>query len=481
MKMPKKAAACSFFLLLFAAAFLFGQTEHQYPRAAILDEVSYNALPRKAALATRAYDGLPRTFSLKQFSPLPGDQADYGTCVAWASAYAARTISESVALNRLSQTESTGNAFSPVYVYRNIRPDDPGGQMGAQIHWALDLMRDRGAVRMLDIERTVDFPRVDLSYYRDSRRYPIGAYVTLFSREDRQKPGLVTRIVKKSLAEGKPVIIGMNTPHSFMEANDIWEPWENPGNYYGGHAMCVVGYDDNMHGGAFEVLNSWGRKWGNAGFIWIPYSAFTDFVMEGYEMIENLAIYSDTVRFDGFARMEILGTGASRPAGLAITPGGYYKTAEVLTEGTQFSFVLGARESAYVYAFAVSQPLGGNFYAPVLLFPQSGVSPVLNYRDSAIVLPGEDRAFVLDAEAGTEFFITLYAKQALDIQAIMRRFAASAGSLEERLSAAVGSNLLSAFSHNGMTAGAATNTAAFTAEPDDPRAVAALIMAIEHR
>jgi hypothetical protein len=100
-----------FFLLFFAAAFAFGQTEQQYPRGAILDEASYSALPRKAALATRAYDGLPRMFSLKQFSPLPGDQTDYGTCVAWASAYAARTISESVALNRLSQTNQPGMLF----------------------------------------------------------------------------------------------------------------------------------------------------------------------------------------------------------------------------------------------------------------------------------------------------------------------------------------------------------------------------------
>ena len=465
----------SLLLFIFAVTAVFGQMEQSYPRSAIFDEEAYNQLPRKAPLATRAYEGLPRVFSLKQYAPLPGDQTDYGTCVAWASAYAARTISESVALNRMSQTETTQNVFSPVYIYRNIRPDDPECQRGAQIHWALDLMRDTGAVRMLDIERTIDFPRVDLSHYRDSRKYPIAGYVTLFSKDDRYKPGLVTRTVKKSLAEGRPVIIGMNTPDSFLEAKDVWLPRENPDNFYGGHAMCVIGYDDDRNGGSFEIMNSWGRKWGNGGFIWVPYQAFVDFVMESYEMIENLAIYSDTIKFDGFTRIEILGDSAPVPAAMVRSPNGVYTTAEAYTEGTQLRFMVGSRESAYMYSFAVSRSArDGNFYTPVLMFPPSGISPLLNYTDSLVVLPGEDASLVLDAEAGTEYLITLYAKQALDIQAIMRRFVSAKGAVYDRLATAVGNNLLSVLSYNEQEA-------AFTAQPDDPRAVAALIVAIEHR
>jgi C1A family cysteine protease len=468
----KKILILSFGFFLFTVTAVFGQPEQRYFKGALFDEEAYGKLPRKAALATRSYEGLPRSFSLKQYAPLPGDQTNYGTCVAWASAYAARTISESVALNRRNQTETTQNVFSPVYVYRNIRPDDPGCQQGAQIYSALDLMRDSGAVRMLDIERSMDFPRVDLSHYRESRRYPIGGYVTLFSREDRQKPALVTRIVKKSLAEGKPVVIGMNTPDSFIEAKNVWEPTENPGNFYGGHALCVVGYDDDR--GAFEIINSWGRKWGNGGFIWVPYKAFVDFVIESYEMIENLAIYSDTVKYEGFSRIEILGQGGPKPAELVFSTEGYFKTAQAFAEGTQFRFVVGAGESAYVYSFAVSKPAhDNNFYSPVLMFPQIGISPLLNYRDSAVILPAEDKTIVLDAEAGMEYLVTLYSKQPLDIQTVMRRFVSAKGSLRERLSTAVDGNLLLSMSYN--------KEASFTAVTDDSRAVAALIVAIEHQ
>ncbi|MDR0452032.1 MAG: C1 family peptidase, partial [Treponema sp.] len=469
------------FILFLGGGFLYPQSGPRYPLSAILDEAAYSRLPRKAPLASRAYDGLPKAYSLKQYAPLPGDQTDYGTCVAWASAYAARTISESVTLSRKDQSDIMQNVFSPVYVYRTIRPDDPECQEGAAIYWALDLMKDSGAVRMIEIERTVDFPRVDLSYYSGSKKFPIADYVTLFSREERSKPGLVTRTVKKSLAEGKPVIIGMNTPYSFMAADNVWQPEESPDYFYGGHAMCVVGYDDEKSGGAFEILNSWGGKWGNGGFMWIPYNAFVDFVMEGYEMIENLAVYSDTVKFSGFARVEILERSGSRPAPLVFMPGGSYKTAEPLGEGTEFRFVAGAGESAYMYAFAATQEAAtsagaGEFYSPVLLFPPAGVSPLLNYDGSAVTLPGEDRTLVLDNVPGMEYLFLLYAKQALDIQAVMRRFENAKGTPAERLASAAGARLL-----NPGAAGYDEANAAFAVETGDSRAVAALIVAIDHR
>jgi len=454
----------SIFLLAVTCAYSQG-------RGAIFDEEAYSNLPRRAELAVLSYEGLPGSFSLKQYAPLPGDQADYGTCVAWAAAYAARTISESVALNRVNQTETTQNVFSPVYIYRTIRPDDPECMRGAQIYSALDLMRDTGAVKMLEVERTMAFPRVNLAYYRTSRNYPIAGYVTLFSRDDRQKPALITRIVKKSLTEGKPVIIGMNTPDSFLDAKDVWRPREDPDYFYYGHAMCVVGYDDTRFGGAFEVLNSWGRKWGNGGYIWIPYETFVEFVTEGYEIIENIANFSDSIKFDGFVRMEVLGSEGT--AEFTLIDNRYYRTVETYTEGTQFRYIVGARESAYVYSFSVSQSGDGRFFAPVLLFPQPGTSALLNYSGSTVVLPGEDTTLKVET-AGTEYLITLYSKHALDINGIMRRFESASGSINKRLAAAVGDDFTTALTFS-------EDEASFTVTPNNPRLVTALIVAVEHQ
>jgi hypothetical protein len=215
--------------------------------------------------------------------------------------------------------------------------------------------------------------------------------------------------------------------------------------------------------------------------MWIPYKSFVDFVFEGYEIIENLAAYSDTVKFAGFARVEILSGAASRTAALTFTDSGFYQTAEALPEGTEFRFVAGADESAYMYAFAVSQqpgtsPRTGGFYSPVQLFPQAGVSALLNYPGSAVALPGEDKTLVLDADPGLEYLVLLYAKQALDMRALMRRFENAKGTTpHEKLAAALGENLLAAGALSYRE-----GEAAFSVEAGDGKAVAALVLAINH-
>ena len=42
----------------------------------------------------------------------------------------------------------------------------------------------------------------------------------------------------------------------------------------GGHAVLAVGYDDPTS--RFIVRNSWGDKWGNAGYFTMPYDYLTD-------------------------------------------------------------------------------------------------------------------------------------------------------------------------------------------------------------
>ena len=41
---------------------------------------------------------------------------------------------------------------------------------------------------------------------------------------------------------------------------------------YDGHAIIIVGYDDNKK--LIEFRNSWGNKWGNNGYAYFTYEAF---------------------------------------------------------------------------------------------------------------------------------------------------------------------------------------------------------------
>jgi hypothetical protein len=58
--------------------------------------------------------------------------------------------------------------------------------------------------------------------------------------------------------------------------------------------------------------------------------------MESYEMIENLAVYTDTVKFAGSLRLETRGDSGFRAAPLRAVSPGLYHTAGALGEGTEF-------------------------------------------------------------------------------------------------------------------------------------------------
>ena len=88
--------------------------------------------------------------------------------------------------------------------------------------------------------------------FSKAEKYKIKDYAKVFGIYDSKD--FKIKAVKKSISQKNPVIIGMNTPASFYKAKDAWIPTESSSNSYGGHAMCVIGYDDSKHGGAFEIM-----------------------------------------------------------------------------------------------------------------------------------------------------------------------------------------------------------------------------------
>jgi hypothetical protein len=451
---------------------LFSQ---EYGMGAILDPVLYEQTDAKPVLLSRSYSSLPSSVSLKMYSPTPEDQGQYGTCAGWASAFAARTISESLVLNRTNQNLNSSNVFSPVFVYLGhyVRMGKtPTGNEGAVISNVLDYMKSEGAVKRPQFEKGTSFPSIFLVAYNALQRYVISDYVRLFSNRY-GVPGTVSERVppvKKSLSEGKPVIIGMNTPPSFHRARNIWQPIENPNNEYGGHAMCVVGYDDEKNGGAFEIQNSWGTDWGNGGYIWIRYEDFANWVFQAYEIIENLAIYNKSVNFAASIKIEVYRNSEGMP--VVYDRQGFYQTTTSYPSGTDFRFLMTNKYPAYVYAFA------GDSSTPDTerIFPLRVVSPVLDYTDSTIAWPGEDDWIRLNNVVGTDYLVVLFAKEALDIDAVQRRFAGERGTFPQRVARAVGPNFIP-YGEARYNA----NTMGFSAVSNNPKAVFGLLLAIEHR
>ena len=84
--------------------------------------------------------------------------------------------------------------------------------------------------------------------------------------------------IREGLGKGYAVVFGLKITSDFYLLGDInkLEDMHYIGSLdgadsVGNHAMCIVGYDDNLNGGSFIVENSWGNTWGDKGFFACPY------------------------------------------------------------------------------------------------------------------------------------------------------------------------------------------------------------------
>lgn len=84
--------------------------------------------------------------------------------------------------------------------------------------------------------------------------------------------------LKSCLAQGFPVVVGFTVYDSF-ESQEVAStgvvPMPGPDeSVLGGHAVLVVGYQDDQH--RFIVRNSWSQQWGDKGYFYMPYAYLQD-------------------------------------------------------------------------------------------------------------------------------------------------------------------------------------------------------------
>ena len=81
--------------------------------------------------------------------------------------------------------------------------------------------------------------------------------------------GWTTTKDPKAALQSGPIVTGVNwdTPWFYYDSGIINE---YTGDVAGGHALCIVGYDDT--GGYWIVKNSWGASWGESGYFRINYT-----------------------------------------------------------------------------------------------------------------------------------------------------------------------------------------------------------------
>jgi C1A family cysteine protease len=228
---------------------------------------------------------LPAFVDLSQYLPPVGDQGQYGTCVAWATAYNCKTALEAIKFN-ISQAQLRNPAYqlSPRYLF-TVLPDNLKGDNcgGTDFTPALELMLSQGVAT----KATVPYENLgncaqnlkDPSWDADAAKHKIKYYRRLDAD---------LNTIKQTLASKIPVILGAKLDDSFMRWNSetVYQnatSFENTG-IHAYHAMCIIGYDDYKGPrGAFRVVNSWSENWGSNGYIWVDYN----FMFNGFSFNNN--------------------------------------------------------------------------------------------------------------------------------------------------------------------------------------------------
>ncbi len=217
-------------------------------------------------------------YSLKEYCPIPGNQGAIGSCTSWASGYAALTISNAIQNEIKNINDITSSAKSALYIYNQIKI---GSCIeGAYLENALSLIKQKGDCDFKDFHP--NDCKVVPSIIEDDKAqfFKILEYNTLFDLNAKYDQKISSTI--NSLNANKPVVIGLNIRSSFerVSKNGKYSPNESENNL-GGHALCVIGYDNINK--EFEIINSWGTGWGNNGFFKISYNDYSKYCKEAYQ------------------------------------------------------------------------------------------------------------------------------------------------------------------------------------------------------
>jgi len=291
---------------------------------------------------------LPEAVSLLKFAPARGNQGEQGSCVAWSCAYGAQTVLTAAATHQ----DPNQIVFSPSYLYNQIRLE---GCQGSYLQRAMEAMRANGGLPL----RQYPYNDQDCQTEPNSQEIQMGRQNVIhgFTRitNGDNIDEISVRGIKEHLAKDAPVAIGMMVGQSFMQdmvGQELWEPsgMDESQMGMGGHAMCVIGYDDRKFGGAFQVMNSWGPSWGKDGIAWIRYGDFKNYVREAYG-IDPLPKRSNVANIPLECTIGLVNNEGGSNIALRVSGNNVFQTVAPISKGTRFKMSIENATECYIYIF----------------------------------------------------------------------------------------------------------------------------------
>jgi Papain family cysteine protease len=428
----------------------------QHATGLVLDDAHYDAAPRLAA-GGKANATKPAV-SLRDHTPIPGNQGVCGSCVGWASAYACLTTLWAIKNNITDKDVITARAYSPMYLFSHISPNCTGSRV-------------EDALRFLEMNGDCLFktyPYIDYTSYADdfmkeeALKFRIKNYVSLYGTN--AKDSVKIEETKMSIENNQPVIIGSMLYESFNNVganNASWHPDMVHEATIGAHALCVVGYNDFSR--QFEILNSWGTNWGKDGYFFISYDDYVKVARYAFQItIDDRTSPADPIGIHGdfeVDRFDYVDNNTHTPVFAEILPklnANEYELTSGMKQGGYVRMIAkNIKKDFFVYVFSID-PAG----KPTVLYPYGKsdfaqdhhVDTATNeipktYEGDVFEIPGNEKAIQTDV-AGHDHICILYAYKPIgDIVAVAQKVATDpAGDYLARLKNALAGRLMPATS-----------------------------------
>ena len=254
-------------------------------------------------------ESIPEFYSLESYVP-PVLSQEGNSCTGFSIFYYGLSTQYNVELNITNSIDKTGHSFDPYFGYtivnqERIESSEECDATNTMIE-VLDILKSKGAKKQFYT------PHIECdSSFDESLSLGIKNYTNPYSIFDYEKipalgGDLAVNNTKKQLLNNKPILLSARFPNNFeysvqndgnyspsdSELNNVENVLSRRNSGFSNdelnefkknnfdHAVTIIGYDDNIYGGAFRVVNSWGYQWGDDGYFWLKYK---DFKILGYE------------------------------------------------------------------------------------------------------------------------------------------------------------------------------------------------------
>ena len=221
------------------------------------------------------------------------DQGSYGTCWSFASIGAL----EASYMTRFGGTADLSELHQAWYVYKDPREGHSeelndkskpvlrqGGNASLSIHFLSGIGPASEESLKYDQATISDIERLTAGRYPENYPHPVrlsDAYE--LGEVTSQNRNAMMTIIKKLVYENGAIEVGYNTNRNNPGYNMTSTNYYLPSNVErtGGHAVQIVGWDDNYPrndfkntleiNGAWLIKNSYGSDWGEKGYFWLSY------------------------------------------------------------------------------------------------------------------------------------------------------------------------------------------------------------------